>query len=191
MQESDPAPWNHHRMGIPFAQTWRAQAEQRARPLWASLFDDQFRAELEWQDGNDLDRIHGVDAYADLHTGQRITVQCKALSAEYAHHGTITIEDFSECASGNWKAGDWDNCIAELYAVGYINEAGDAFSDYVIVDAARLKLATSFGAVRWQTSRNTRDGAQASFKFAKVADLPESCVLAREGFGLPAIRFKP
>lgn len=169
----------------PFDKTWRKLAELSARPIWEAAFIADLNAYgTTWHNGNDLDRNHGIDAEILLSSGQTLTAQVKALSAKYRAHASLTIEDYSRCPCGNLIFGDWDNCKAELYCVAYFNEAGDDFSDYVVVDAAKMKLLTASNVIRWEISQNTRDNARASFRHTPVVKLPQVCVIARKGFGL-------
>lgn len=124
-----------------------------------------------------LDKEHGIDAVLIFNNQQLITLQEKFLSHQYAKYKSLTVE--YEQNPQTHEMGDWIKLACQMYFTGYINERGDAFEFYVLVDFARLVIETQKGNAAWRQNANRDGHARASFKYIHFDAIPSSCIIAR------------
>ena len=161
-----------------FVNDVRYQQEQRMRPavdeIYKSAFGDVL-ASIDREDGSVLDREHGIDVTLGFTNGMVLTGQEKTLSADFAHHASLTVEYAQVHKVG--EPGDWYSLAAQFYFVGYCKADGPGFSSWAIVNWPALVLETQRGNIRWRDNHNKDGRARASFRYVKLSHIPRSCII--------------
>ena len=108
-----------------------------------------------------IDSKFGIDYFLIQRTGLVYSLQEKCLSAKFAHYDTVTIEYMSDRHQGD--EGDFFNCLANLYFVGYGDSSG--FKSAYLLYYRGLKAAINSGKLRPTTKEpiNGRGDDASSF----------------------------
>jgi hypothetical protein len=163
---------------LQFERDPRRKQELRCRPYADEIYRRVLGAEkierAERADDYLLDREYAIDVTVTLPNGMVLNGQEKFLSAEYAKYATATVE--YEQNQFTHEPGDWYKLACQFYFVGYEN--GSGFKPWVMLNWPNVVIATNTGIINWRDNRNNNGRARASFKFLRMADFPESCVIA-------------
>jgi len=165
----------------------RRQQELRARPLCDAIYAEVFGcdpAKIMRYDGHAFfDRQLGIDVGLRLSNGMALRGQEKALSFEFAHFNSLTVEYYQNQYAR--EPGDWFNIGAQFYFCGYLNQTMTAFVSYALVDWPLLALASAHGEVRWDEKPNRDGHARASFRYINFDLIPAYCLIARSFSSIP------
>lgn len=157
----------------------RAQQERLMRPYADALYRKILPGyhSIKRYNGNVFDRKFAIDGHIIFTTGQILTIQEKFLSRDKAIYQSLSVEYMQNPETQ--EPGDWFNAACQLYFVGYINETGDGFAPWALVDYTRLTIETLRGRVGWHLRSNQDGHARASFRYAHFDGMPPECILAR------------
>ena len=162
----------------------RRLQELRGRPIADAVYRDVFgqkteilRAEAE--DELILDKEFAIDARLTLPSEQILLAQEKFLSYQYAKFASVTIEYMQNPAVH--EHGDWFKLASQIYFVGYFTEDGTGFSPWIMLDWAQIVIATMRGQITWRDQGNTKSNARASFKWTRMSDIPDPCIIGSGG----------
>lgn len=163
----------------------RRLQELRGRPIADAIYHDVFGQATEiWRAEADdeliLDKEFAVDARLTLPSKQILLGQEKFLSYQYAKFASVTIEYMQNPAVQ--EHGDWFKLAAQIYLVGYFTEDGTRFSPWIMLDWAQVVIATMRGQIMWHDQENTKSNARASFKWTRMVDIPDACIIVSGGF---------
>jgi hypothetical protein len=123
------------------------------------------------------DKELGIDTILRTKAGQILTLQEKFLFTPF---NTVTVEYMQNPKTQ--ERGDWFDIKCQLYFVGYdYPQTGTRFVSWVLLDWARVVMATQRGDLKWKLRRNKWDGARADFKYTPIKDIPKYCVIRRGG----------
>jgi hypothetical protein len=123
------------------------------------------------------DHSLGIDTVLRTEQGNILTMQEKFLFTPF---NTVTVEYMQNQTTG--EHGDWFNIKCQLYFVGYdYPQTGKRFVSWILLDWARVVLATQKGQINWKLRPNKWDGAKANFRYASIADIPKYCCIRRGG----------
>lgn len=135
--------------------------------------DDELRCtKEEFEAGYDYQL--GIDVILKFTSGNTATIQEKFLFTLYR---TVTVEYWQD-----WRTqepGDWFNMKCQYYFTGYDEKKSGLFNDWIMLDWARVMLATSQGRIRWNEKPNKEDGARASFRYVPFHELPTDTIVMR------------
>lgn len=157
------------------------------RPFVDVLYREIFGAETEIERLNrdnpeeeparTLDEEYAIDLHIRLvPTLLVLTGQEKCLSRCWADQRTLTVEKMNDPRRG--IRGDWFNLAAQFYFCGYINDHGNGFDPWVLVDWPAIVLATHLDLIEWHTKPNTDGAARADFRYCYIRDIPNRCIIA-------------
>lgn len=162
-----------------FEQAQKRQAA--ANKLYRQIFSDLGMTLLDGEETMDVsldqheagyDRFFGIDVILTFTDGQEATLQEKFLFTKYQ---TVTVE-YMQNPDAN-ERGDWFNLRCDYYFVGYDRNNANNFQEYVLLNWPAVKLLSQQGRIPWGETRNTKDGARASFRYAPFWRFPSECVL--------------
>lgn len=161
----------------------RRLQELRCRPYADKIYKDELNCvditrteRTSPRDDNAiLDSQFAIDTKLRLPNGQPLTGQEKFLSEEYAHWATVTVEYEQNPETG--EIGDWGNCAAQFYFVGYENP-GKGFYPWILLNWPAVVLATNNDRIKWFDNINKNGRAKASFRYVKMIHIPDDCVIA-------------
>jgi len=123
-----------------------------------------------------LDREFGVDAVLIVGNGMRLLGQEKLLSHAYSRFRSLTVEHYQ-----NWRTeekGDWFNLACQFYFTGYLTKKEDDFDPWVLANWPAIVVSTIQGRIKWIDNKNKDGRALASFKWTRMDDLPDDCIIA-------------
>lgn len=134
----------------------------------------------EFEAGYDIK--FGVDVVLTFENGMTATMQEKFLFTTF---DTVTVEYMNDWQRG--VEGDWFTLRCNYYFVGYNYGykpgAPIKFDSWIMADWFSLQKATLQGKVTWEERRNDKDGAKASFRYAKFSDIaryaPEAVIFVK------------
>lgn len=150
------------------------------RPFVDEIYKRQFNPiSIKPTDGDILDKLYSIDTVITLENGMLITVQEKVGSYLYATRKNLTIE--YEQNPATHEKGDWYHMAAQVYFVGFANEALTGWMSWIMVDWIRIVIATKRGLLKWKDKNNLDGKARASFRFVFFNEIPASCILASYG----------
>jgi len=166
-----------------FNNTPRRLQELRGRPIADVIYRDMFGQtteiiRAESKDELILDKEFAIDVKLILPSKQILLGQEKFLSHQYAKFASITVEHMQNPLTQ--EQGDWFKLASQLYFVGYFTEDGTNFSPWIMLDWAQVVIATMRGQIAWHDQGNTRSYARASFKWTRMNDIPDDCVIGHE-----------
>lgn len=146
--------------------------EYKRTPL--SPGDSEIRCDLdEFRAG--YDHLLGIDVLLELQTGQTLTMQEKFLFTKY---NTVTVEWHQN--QHTKEPGDWFNLKCQLYFVGYVYpKIGAKFTSWILLDWAKVVMATAQRRIPWRVKPNNNDGARADFKYCRFDRVPLDCIIAK------------
>lgn len=154
----------------------RPYADMIYRGLWGSNVVIQ-RFDHDSGDAVVFDRYLGIDVQIRFPCGMVLLGQEKFLSNRYRHCESVTIE--YEQNQWTHEPGNWYQLACQFYMVGYINDWGNGFDPWIILDWAKVVLETHAGRIGWHIKYNNRDSARASFRYVHFSAFPPSCVIAK------------
>ena len=162
----------------------RRLQELRGRPIADAVYRDVFGQTTEMlraETGDELilDKKFAIDIQLTLPSKQILLGQEKFLSYQYAKFASVTIEYMQNPVTQ--EQGDWFKLASQIYFVGYFTEDGASFSPWIMLDWAQVVIATMQEQIIWHTQGNTKSNARASFKWASMANIPETCIIACHG----------
>lgn len=121
-----------------------------------------------------IDQQLGVDCIIHMANGQAMTLQEKFRAPRWNKYPPqLTIEYMGNPQTG--ERGDWFNCAAQLYSVGYFRDDMNGFASFLIVNLAQLWYADNMLNLDWELKQNRY--ANASFKALNWADIPKSAIV--------------
>lgn len=126
----------------------------------------------EFQAGYDYEL--GIDVILKFIGGQSATLQEKFLFTTF---NTVTVEYYQD-----WRRsipGDWFNMKCQYYFVGYDEKKRGKFDDWLLLDWARVMLATNQDRIKWKEKPNNEDGARANFRYVHFRDVPQDVIIAK------------
>lgn len=156
-----------------FNQDARRQQELRLRPAMDAIYSDVLDVKFIKRDILKLDMVYSIDVVLRLSNGVLITGQEKALSYEYRHFESVTVEYMQN--QHTEERGNWFTQIPQFYFVGYEAERQGSFCKFMMVNWLALISTRS---LNWQDSKNENGVARASFRYIKFSDIPRRCIMA-------------
>ncbi len=114
----------------------------------------------------------GIDVIIRVNGGCESTLQEKFLFTDF---NTVTIEHCQDWLS--LVEGDWFKLKAQYYFVGYKRDK-TIFSNWILLDWAKLQRATAQNRVPWRLRGNGKDNARASFMFVPFNDIPKDVIVS-------------
>lgn len=171
-----------------FERNWRRKFEKRMRPVADKLYWEiipgikdikrgyRLRMSLPlYVELGPLDKELGIDVIFTLNNGMQLTCQEKFNSSDFTHLKDVTVEYYNDPIRG--IPGDWFTLVAQLYFFGFASKDYKSFDLWVLLDWPRSVWETLKGNISWERKPNTRDGAQADFMRAFMANLPDTCII--------------
>jgi hypothetical protein len=163
----------------------RRQHELAMRPaidkIYAATWPGCVVERTEREDDAILDKKHAIDVRVVQPNGMLLLGQEKALQAQYASFGTVTVE-FMQDPNTN-ERGDWFHLASQFYFCGYATEDKTGFSKWVLLNWPLVVLESNTGAFKWEGPRdNSKSRARANFRHVKMTDIPATCIIAHSGF---------
>lgn len=159
----------------------RRRQEIAGRPIADDLYRQVFGqniaiARMEREEDKELDKRFAIDVEITLSTGQILLGQEKFLSYEYARYRSVTVE--YEQNQFTKERGDWFRLATQLYFVGYFTADGKRFDPWVLLNWPNIVIATSRGRLRWFDNNNQNGRARASFRWCRMDNIPQECLIA-------------
>ena len=166
----------------------RRKQEITKRPLADKIYHQVWGNDIkitrfEKDDNHTLDQEYAVDIEIRFPNGMILTGQEKFLSYKFVDNKSVTVEYMNDPQTG--ESGDWYKLQSSFYFCGYLTEEETNFEPWVIVDWARVVLASNTNKIGWIDNRNKDGHARASFRFTYMDMLPEDCILACSSSVIP------
>jgi len=167
---------------VNFEDNWRRKQEIEGRPIVDDIYRQVFGNNIEIirfdKDENMLlDIVYAIDVQIRLSNKQIIIGQEKFLSNKYASFATVTVEHYQNPVTLEY--GDWFKLACQFYFTGYFTEDKKGMNPWILLNWLNVVTATDNQEITWNKSNNMQDNAMADFKYCKMNNFPDSCVLGR------------
>jgi hypothetical protein len=127
-----------------------------------------------------LDRERGIDKFVHLQNEGIISIQEKVRAHEQLPCQSVNISLWKN--QNQQRPGDWQTCVAQLYAVGYMNQEEDDFAAWIILDLAALAIGSSKGDLDGWESVPTGEGLVRFIGVCEIYDQLPHSIVASYGF---------
>lgn len=161
-----------------FRKTSEYQQMKSMLPACEEIYRKVFNAKgIKRTQDTALDLDLGIDVILTLPSGSILTGQEKALSHQFEHHNTLTMEFYQN--RDTKEPGEFFKIASQFYLSGYINEQQNAFTSWHIINLCNLiqwlgKYPTS------QLEKKTIPSTgYASFIAIPYKNIPVDCIIAK------------
>ena len=161
-----------------FRKTSEYQQMKSMLPACDEIYRKVFNAKgIKRPQDTALDLDLGIDVILTLPSGSILTGQEKALSHQFEHHNTLTMEFYQN--RDTKEPGEFFKIASQFYLSGYINEQQNAFTSWHIINLCNLiqwlgKYPTS------QLEKKTIPSTgYASFIAIPYKNIPAVCIVAK------------
>lgn len=166
------------RQRLSFRKTSEYQQMKSMLPACDEIYKSVFGAiGIKRTQDSALDMDLGIDVILTLPSGSILTGQEKALSHQFEHHNTFTMEFYQN--RDTKEKGEFFKIASQFYLSGYINEQQNAFTSWHIINLCNLiRWLGEYPTSQYEKVSKPSTG-YASFLAIPYKNIPIDCIIAK------------